>query len=85
MKFSIRDLMWLTVLVAVLTAWWAEHRRLAQENNQLKERLGQETYQRQIWASRAEELQNRADMLIERYTAPPVPNSQAPAPKSPKP
>jgi hypothetical protein len=28
-QFSIRDLFWLTALVAVLFAWWLDHRRLA--------------------------------------------------------
>ena len=28
MKFSIRDLLWLTVLAAVLAAWWVDHCRL---------------------------------------------------------
>jgi hypothetical protein len=26
-RFSIRDLLWLTALVAVLVAWWVDHRR----------------------------------------------------------
>ena len=28
-RFTIRDLLWLTVVVAVLVAWWVDHRRLA--------------------------------------------------------
>jgi hypothetical protein len=31
MKFSIRDLFLATVIVAVLVAWWADHRRLNQQ------------------------------------------------------
>ena len=27
-RFSIRDLLWLTVLMAVLIAWWLDHREL---------------------------------------------------------
>jgi hypothetical protein len=27
LHFSIRDLLWLTVLCAVLAAWWIDHRR----------------------------------------------------------
>ena len=30
LRFTIRDLLWLTALVAVLLAWWADHRRLAE-------------------------------------------------------
>src|SRR5436190_21175236 len=29
MRFSIRDLVWLTVVVALAVAWWADRRRLA--------------------------------------------------------
>lgn len=28
MKFSIRDLMWLTMVAAVLVAWWVDRSRL---------------------------------------------------------
>jgi hypothetical protein len=31
MRFSIRDLFWITVAVAILLAWWVEHRRQAAE------------------------------------------------------
>ena len=27
-RFTIRDLLWLTVAVAIGTAWWADHRKL---------------------------------------------------------
>ena len=29
MKFTIRDLLWLTLLAAVLVAWWVDRSRLA--------------------------------------------------------
>ncbi len=32
MKFSIRDLLWLTALIAVSTAWWLDHQRQAAES-----------------------------------------------------
>jgi hypothetical protein len=28
LRFSIRDLLWLTLLCSVLVAWWIDHRRL---------------------------------------------------------
>jgi hypothetical protein len=28
LRFSIRDLLWLTALVAVLVGWWLDHRHL---------------------------------------------------------
>jgi hypothetical protein len=30
LRFSIRDVLWLTALVAVLAAWWIDDRRLRQ-------------------------------------------------------
>ena len=35
MKFSIRDLLWLTVVVALGAAWWVDRSRLALENRRL--------------------------------------------------
>lgn len=31
MRFTIRDLLWLTVMVAILVAWWLDRSRLADE------------------------------------------------------
>ena len=39
MKFSIRDLLWLTVVVAILLAWWADHHRAAEEARQRSEKF----------------------------------------------
>jgi hypothetical protein len=36
MKFSIRDLLLVTVIVAVCVAWWLDHRRQAAELERLK-------------------------------------------------
>lgn len=40
MKFSIRDLLWLIVLAAVLTSWGIDHRRQATQLQQLHEIVG---------------------------------------------
>jgi hypothetical protein len=32
LRFCIRDLLWLTALVAVLVSYWIDHRRTAQEH-----------------------------------------------------
>jgi hypothetical protein len=37
MKFSIRDLLFVTVIVAMAVAWWLDHRRQANEIKKLKE------------------------------------------------
>ena len=37
MKFSIRDLLLVTVIVAILTAWGIDHRRQANEIKKLRE------------------------------------------------
>jgi hypothetical protein len=31
-KFSIRDLLWLTALIAILAGWWADHVRLSSDD-----------------------------------------------------
>ena len=51
MTFSIRDLMWLTVVVALAAGWWVEHRQ--QVTGQEKLRI---IYQKEI-RSRENEIQ----------------------------
>jgi hypothetical protein len=36
MRFTIRDLLWLTLLAAVLVAWWVDRGRLARELAQFR-------------------------------------------------
>jgi hypothetical protein len=36
LRFSIRDLLWLTALCAVLVAWWVDHRRLTELSDKPK-------------------------------------------------
>ena len=38
MKFSIRDLLLVTVIVAILVAWWIDHRRLTDEVRRFKDK-----------------------------------------------
>jgi hypothetical protein len=38
MKFSIRDLLWLTVVVALAVGWWVSYRGLQDENSRLKKK-----------------------------------------------
>jgi hypothetical protein len=32
LRFSVRDLIWLTLLAAVLVAWWLDHRELTKQH-----------------------------------------------------
>ena len=32
LRFTIRDLLWLTALVAVLVAWWMDHHSMQERN-----------------------------------------------------
>ncbi len=73
MKFSIRDLLWLIALAAVLTAWWIDRGRLAlviESQNQADMRLREE-------ADRAAAAVQAAINFAS--------NSQAPIPNPPKP
>ncbi|HZL89066.1 MAG TPA: hypothetical protein VFB96_11875 [Pirellulaceae bacterium] len=38
-RFSIRDLLWLTALAALALCWWLDHRRLSQQVHNLKESI----------------------------------------------
>ena len=42
MKFTIRDLFLVTVIVAVCTAWWVGHQRQASEIKELKDQQEQQ-------------------------------------------
>jgi hypothetical protein len=37
LRFSIRDLMWLTLVIAALTAWWSAHERATRAGKQNNE------------------------------------------------
>ena len=81
MKFSIRDLLWLTFVVALLLCNWLQFSASVSKLDAVKLQLEEKNRESQIWEARASELQNRADMLIERYSAesnsrPFVPNSR---------
>ncbi len=40
MRFTIRDVLWLTVVAALALAWWVDHRHLAMETTRWKWRFG---------------------------------------------
>jgi hypothetical protein len=51
MKFSIRDLLWLTVVVALAATWWLDHRRQAAESRKMNEVV--EFYERDLLQTRS--------------------------------
>ena len=50
MKFSIRDLLWLTVVIALTVAWWLDHWRQGAENRKINGFV--EFYERQLITTR---------------------------------
>jgi len=91
MTFSIRDLLWLMVVAAILTAWWVEHRRQAQ----VIERLTPTTIDFGFlygddpdWKLKEKLLKKEAELMAElerlQYERDALPNSSPPAPNSPK-
>jgi len=51
MKFSIRDLLFVIMIAAILVAWWVDHRRLRHEveKNELENHRLQEAWQGSAW------------------------------------
>jgi hypothetical protein len=62
MKFTIRDLLWLTLVVALTIGWWLHHRAWAQKYSAT-------AHDSEIWHARTEELQVRVDLLAEQLRA----------------
>lgn len=83
MKFSIHDLLWLTVVVALVVAWWVDRRQLSQtienKNVELRElRVEWDVERATIYAqavAEAARVQAALDSML---------GSQAPAPNPPK-
>ena len=71
MKFTIRDLLLVTVIVALALGWWLDHREWV-------ESYSTKSHESEIWEARSAELQNRADILAERLST--TPNSTTPTP-----
>ena len=91
MKFSIRDLLLVTMIVALAVGWWADHYRIAEEN----ERLERAESQWHVVANSLADAMKENGWKVEinadtngptwRMESPDeMPNSQAPAPSPPK-
>jgi hypothetical protein len=85
MKFSIRDLMWLTVVVALLLCSWLQYSAYVSKIDAMNSDLEKRTYESQIWEARTKELQNQAATLIERYSGAQASRTSAPTPNPSKP
>ena len=77
MKFSIRDLLLVTMLVALVLGW-LDHRTWV-------EAYSNKAYESEIWEARANELQVRTEILAERARAATTPTSLPSAPNPPNP
>lgn len=77
MKFSIRDLLLVTAIVALAVAWWLDRRAWTRKFSDME-------HESQIWQARTEELQVRADLLAEQLRAKSAPAFSA-SPVNPPP
>ena len=57
MRFSIRDILWLTILVAIAVGWWLDHRASTQTEQQLR---------LELFAERVEQAQKSVAEIDER-------------------
>jgi hypothetical protein len=78
LRFSIRDLLLVTMIVALTVGWWVDRRAWTQK-------YSDKEHESEIWQTRTEELQVRADRLVERLSVKVAPTSSAPAPNPSKP
>ena len=76
MKFSIRDLLLVTMIVALVAGWWVDRSSLAKENKQLSKQLKDSASYYGFFG------QAREGAGVD--TTGFLPNSSAPAPNPPK-
>jgi hypothetical protein len=63
MRFTIRDVLWLTVVVAVAASWWADRARL------YADKIQAENDARDFWIPTISK--ERLEHLQQKYAAPP--------------
>jgi hypothetical protein len=80
MKFSIRDLLWFTVVVALALGWSVDSVRRDQKAKRIQSDLYHTEYQLALHRAAVQNLKDGVDELKRR-----LPNSSAPAPGPPNP
>lgn len=68
MKFSIRDLLLVTVIVAILMGWWLDRSFLADKVNIQDDQIFRLRHQESIWLKIRTKLQTTADPLADGGT-----------------
>jgi|GEM_PF-2485971 hypothetical protein len=66
MKFSIRDILWLTILAAVAVAWWLDHRANLRRQDELQRQVMESRYFAEI--ERAQRALAESQAALERTT-----------------
>ena len=86
MKFSIRDLLLMTVIVALAVGWWVEHRKVVALKEEAEVNQLGHAFITATWDDIMNELDKRKQQLGEPTLEPVYsssPNSSAPAPNQP--
>ena len=79
LRFTIRDLLWLTALVAVLVAWWIENADIKREHAMLEQQKAELTEQKADLTEKIDDLNALREAMIERLS-PRLQRSQATKP-----
>jgi hypothetical protein len=75
-RFTIREMLWLTMVAALAMGWWLHQRAWVEKYSAM-------TLDCETWHARTEELQVRADLLAERLRGNPTPAPAAPTTNPP--
>ena len=84
MKFSIRDLLLVMVIVALAMGWWVDHRWIASLKRERDAALDDADWLSRQWTNNleSEEELERATRILKKYDA--MPDLKATAPNPPK-
>jgi outer membrane murein-binding lipoprotein Lpp len=64
MKFGIRDIVWLTILVALAMTWWLDHQANVRKHDQLQQQV--QPLRRELFGDRMERAQANVEIINER-------------------